>query len=141
MIELPMAYNYLVHIYHLVSGGLDSSIQLVMWLALDTSEYVRDLRSPDCRIVLPTASLPKYHASDRMVDEDAVHGKLAALVHERGIFGGPKRCIAASYDEALVCFGSADFEYPELDSIGTDVRDVIRHGATFKLGLDGSHCC
>lgn len=111
MIQMQMSNDDLLDVLELMASSLNCSIQFVTRLVFDSREDVGDLRSPHSRVVFATACLPEYTPLDRMVNEDAVHGKLASLVDKRDTFGRSERGIATADDKRLIAFQPSDFQH------------------------------
>lgn len=121
MIEMEMTDDDLFDVAQAVTSAFDRGIEFMMRLVLDPRKDVRYLRPPDCwictsvttsvfwqatcrrrRTVFPTASLPQNTAFYWVLDQHAVHGQLAPLVHKCDILGAVQRGVAASYDKSFV---------------------------------------
>ena len=140
MIQMQMPNNDLLNILNLIPRRLNGSIQLVLRLIPHPRKHIRDLRAPDLGVVFAAARLPEDEALVRVLDEDAVHGHLAALVDEGLVLGALERGVAAAQHEALVGLEPADLEHPHLRALGADIADEVGHGALVELSLDaGCH--
>lgn len=75
----------------------------------------------------------------RVLDQDTVHGHLAALVGEGFALCGFCAGVAAARDEAFVAFEPADFEDVKFSSCRADVGYGVWDGAVLDLRLNCGH--
>src|SRR4051812_16027059 len=129
MIEVQVPYDDLLDILDLVARRPDGRTQLVLGLIAHTREDIRQYRAPDLRVILPTTSFPEDEALMRVINQDAVHGQLAAFVD-----GGETLCtlqtsIAPTSDESFVALKPAYFEDMKLSALWADVGDMPWNGS------------
>lgn len=74
-----------------------------------------------------------------MLDQDAVHGQLAALVREGLALGAFQAGVPAAGDECFVAFHPAGFQDVELGAARGDVGYGAGDGALLELVVDGGH--
>jgi hypothetical protein len=75
VVQVQVTNDDLLDILNLVAGRLDLRVQLVLGLVAHAGEDIRQLGTPNCRVVFAGTCLPEDQAFVRVLDQYAVHLK------------------------------------------------------------------
>jgi hypothetical protein len=141
VVKMQMPNDDLLDVLEFVTCSLYCIFELMFRLIPDPRKDVCDNWTPYCRVIDSAACLPKDEAFMWVVDQNAVHGQLAALVDERLVLCAHQAGVAAADDEPLISFQPADFEQVHLGAFRADIGDMAWNGASVKSFLNASHVC